>query len=203
MNDTVIEIIGYAGSALVLVSFLMASVVKLRVVNAVGSLIFAVYALIIRSYPTALMNVCLVLINLYYLWKLRNKEPNYRLLRLQPDEGFVRAFLDAHQADIAAFFPTRRRDAAALNRAFVVCHGDEAAGLLLGAEADGVLDIALDYSTPAYRDSSVGRYLHEHLAAEGLSVLRYAGAESAHLPYLQKMGYTAAADGAYEKRLNG
>ena len=65
MNPTVIEAIGYLGSALVLISFLMASVVKLRVVNAVGSTIFAVYALIIRSYPTALMNVCLVLINLH------------------------------------------------------------------------------------------------------------------------------------------
>ena len=69
---TIYEIIGYVGSALVLVSFLMASVVKLRIVNSVGSLIFAVYALLIKSYPTMVMNICLVLINLYYLWKLRN-----------------------------------------------------------------------------------------------------------------------------------
>ena len=33
MNTTTVEIIGYIGSALVLVSFLMASVVKLRVVG--------------------------------------------------------------------------------------------------------------------------------------------------------------------------
>ena len=59
-----IECIGYLGSALVLVAFLMSSVVKLRVVNTVGSLIFAAYALIIRSYPTAIMNFCLVVINL-------------------------------------------------------------------------------------------------------------------------------------------
>ena len=55
-----IEIVGYAGSALVLVSFLMTSVFKLRVVNTVGSIIFAIYALIIRSYPTAVMNIALV-----------------------------------------------------------------------------------------------------------------------------------------------
>ena len=60
---TWIEIIGYAGSALVLVSFLMSSVVKLRIVNTIGSLIFAVYALIIKSYPTAILNICLVCIN--------------------------------------------------------------------------------------------------------------------------------------------
>ena len=33
MNNTFIETIGYLGSSLVLVSFLMASVAKLRIVN--------------------------------------------------------------------------------------------------------------------------------------------------------------------------
>lgn len=37
-TSSLIEAVGYLGSALVLVSFLMSSVVKLRVVNTVGSL---------------------------------------------------------------------------------------------------------------------------------------------------------------------
>ena len=87
------EIIGYVGSGLVLVSFLMTSVVKLRLVNCVGGIIFAVYALLIHSYPTMIMNICLVLINLYYLWKLRNSEPNYRLVSLTPGGDYVDFFL--------------------------------------------------------------------------------------------------------------
>ena len=40
MNSSVlIEMIGYVGSALVLISFLMTSVVKLRVINAIGGTI--------------------------------------------------------------------------------------------------------------------------------------------------------------------
>ena len=39
-----IEIFGYIGSALVVVSMLMTSVVKLRVINTVGSLISGTYA---------------------------------------------------------------------------------------------------------------------------------------------------------------
>ena len=54
--STIIEMVGYLGSVLVVVSMLMSSVIKLRVINTVGSGIFAVYALIIHSYPTALMN---------------------------------------------------------------------------------------------------------------------------------------------------
>lgn len=197
---TIIEAVGYLGSALVLVSFLMASVVKLRVVNSVGSIIFAVYALIIHSYPTALMNVCLVLINLYFLWKLRNREPNYRIVALDPRERFVRYFLDSYGKDIAACFPGRSLETEGLDRAYMVCHGAEPAGLLLGREEDGVLHIALDYSTPAYRDSSVGRFLMEHLPREGLRLLRYEHPEESHLGYLKKMGF-APRDGAFEKSL--
>lgn len=199
-NATLFEIIGYVGSALVLISFLMASVVKLRVVNAVGSAIFAVYALLIHSYPTMIMNICLVLINLYYLWKLRNSEPNYRLTALSPGDGFVEFFLREHREDIAQCFPGRNWDDGELNRAFLVCHGDTPAGLMLGREKDGILDIALDYSTPTYRDSSEGRYLIGHLAQEGLRGLRYEHAEEGHLGYLKKMGYEAK-NGVWERVL--
>ena len=199
-TETIFEIIGYVGSALVLVSFLMASVVKLRVVNAVGSTIFAVYALLIRSYPTMIMNICLVLINLYYLWKLRNSEPNYRLVSLAHNDGFVDFFLSEHREDISQCFPGRNWDENELNRAFLVCHGDTPAGLLLGREKNGVLDVMLDYSTPAYRDSSEGRYLIEHLPQEGLRLLRYEHPEEGHLGYLKKMGYVARG-GVYEREL--
>ena len=197
---TIYEIIGYVGSALVLVSFLMASVVKLRVVNSIGSFIFAVYALLIHSYPTMIMNICLVLINLYYLWKLRNSEPNYRLVSLTPGGDYVDFFLREHREDIAKCFPGRNWDENALDRAFLVCHGDEAAGLMLGKETDGALDIALDYSTPTYRDSSEGRYLLEHLPNEGLKLLRYEHAEEGHVGYLKKMGYEQKG-GAWERAL--
>ena len=197
---TIFEIIGYVGSALVLVSFLMASVVKLRIVNAVGSTIFAVYALLIHSYPTMIMNICLVLINLYYLWKLRNSAPEYQMVALSPEESFVRFFLEEHGEDIARCFPGRAWEQGALNRAFLVCHGESPAGLLLGAEEEGVLNIALDYSTPAYRDASVGRYLLEHLPQEQIRLLRYENAEEGHRGYLQKMGY-AEKDGRWERAL--
>lgn len=54
-TQMIVELIGYAGSALVLVSFLMSSVVKLRVINMIGGMVFGTYAVMIRSYPTAIM----------------------------------------------------------------------------------------------------------------------------------------------------
>lgn len=66
----IIELVGYLGSILVVVSMLMTSVVRLRIINSVGAGIFTVYALIIQSYPTALMNFCLVVINIYNLVRI-------------------------------------------------------------------------------------------------------------------------------------
>lgn len=68
MNTSIIiELVGYLGSVLVVISMLMTSIIRLRVVNSIGAGIFTVYALIIQSYPTALMNFCLVVINIYNL----------------------------------------------------------------------------------------------------------------------------------------
>ena len=197
-SSTLIEAFGYLGSALVLVSFLMSSVVKLRIVNTIGSTIFAIYALIIRSYPTAVMNLCLVLINLRFLWKLRRQDPSYRMLTMKPEESYVQDFLKTCAADIKRFFPERRPEDMQPNRAYMVFHDAEPAGILLGREEDGVLNVALDYSTPAYRDCSVGAFMLEKLPRP--LCLRYGDAEAEHLPYLKEMGFTEK-DGVWEKQL--
>ena len=80
----------------------------------------------------------------------------------------------------------------------MVFHGAEPAGILLGRGEDGKLDTALDYSTPAYRDCSVGAFLLDNL--QGVSAVRYANAEPSHVAYLQKLGFVEK-DGVWEKTL--
>ncbi|WP_307740199.1 YgjV family protein [uncultured Parolsenella sp.] len=79
-SSQAVELFGYVASAIVLVSLVMSNTVKLRVLNATGAALYVVYALIIGSYPTAVMNACLVAIDLYHLVKiLRHKEPTSEL----------------------------------------------------------------------------------------------------------------------------
>ena len=94
MTNFLIEAFGYLGSFLVLVSMLMTSVVKLRVINTIGSIIFTIYALIIRSYPTALMNAALVFINLYFLFKMTKTENHFRVVEVNSDDLMLKEFLD-------------------------------------------------------------------------------------------------------------
>lgn len=64
-----LEIFGYIGTVLVVVSMMMTSVTKLRVVNMCGSVISAIYAAICGTWPIVVMNVSLFLINGFQLIK--------------------------------------------------------------------------------------------------------------------------------------
>ncbi len=195
-----IEMIGYIGSALVLVSFLMVSVFKLRVVNSIGSIIFTVYAIIIGSYPTAIMNFCLVLINIYYLVKMSNTERNYDLVKVDSGDGILKYLIDRYLEDIKKCFPGIDTDFDKTNCGYVVCHDGKTVGVMLGNIENNVLDIKLDYSIPEYRDCSVGKYLISNLAVEGIDTLIYKGSDENHMEYLSKVGFTKK-DGYYIKNL--
>ena len=64
-TEFMLELYGYIGSVLVVVSLLMASVVKLRIFNTLGCIVSGSYALIIGSLPLCLMNGALIFINAY------------------------------------------------------------------------------------------------------------------------------------------
>lgn len=166
-----VEMIGYLGSILVVVSMLMSSVVKLRVINTIGSGIFAAYALMIHSYPTALMNACLVGINLYNLARLNQKDRAYNLAEAAAGDGLLSCLLDHYREDILTYFPGFT-GAGEGERAYVVFCGGDPAGVLLGTEAEqGTLKVTLDYSTPTYRDCSIGTYLYGKLPSKGVHTL--------------------------------
>ena len=183
-----LELFGYLGSAMV-VSMLMTSVVKLRVLNAVGSVISGTYAFIIGSFPLALMNICLLTINLYNLVRLLKVENHYALVEAKGDDGYVAYFLNRYGKDIRNFFPKfEGTDSAAL--AYITCCNDVPVGLVLGTKDEDTLDVALDYTIPAYRDCSVAAFLYPALTEKGYGSLRFskAGALS-HMVYLNKMGF--------------
>ncbi|MCI9025480.1 MAG: YgjV family protein [Dorea sp.] len=196
-----IEMVGYLGSVLVVVSMLMSSVIKLRVINTIGSGIFAVYALIIHSYPTALMNFCLVSINVYNLVKLSRKDQSYDLIDAKAGDGMLHYILEYYKNDICKFFPGFAGVSAELDQAYVVCCNGDPAGVLLGREQEkGVVEVKLDYSVPAYRDCSVGAYLYSKLPEKGIHTLTYSEKGSdTHTAYLMKMGF-ARENGIYVRK---
>lgn len=71
LGITVVNWVGYAAMATVLVSFLMKSVKKLRLINSLGCLFFVIYGFLLEpvSMPIIITNTAILIINLYYLIK--------------------------------------------------------------------------------------------------------------------------------------
>ena len=203
-RQTIIELVGYIGSFLVLVSFLMTSVFKLRIINTVGSVIFMIYALIIHSYPTALMNFCLVLINLRFLWKMRHTGHEYDLVEVSEDDKYLQYLLKRQHADIEKCFPNidihENENPDDVNRAYIVtCQGNPV-GIAVGNEEGDAMNLILDYSFPEYRDFSIGAFLMNRLKSMGVRKVVYKGPTENHMAYLDKMGFREV-EGHYEKVL--
>lgn len=69
------EIVGYLASLVVLLSFLMKDVVKLRMVNIVGCLLFVAYGVFLGfSIPIIATNIAIATINVVFLIRSKKKE---------------------------------------------------------------------------------------------------------------------------------
>lgn len=62
-----IELLGYLGSAVVVVSLTLRNITKLRIVNFTGAAIFIVYGYLIKSNPLIILNVIICIIHAYLL----------------------------------------------------------------------------------------------------------------------------------------
>ncbi|PKP46121.1 MAG: uroporphyrinogen decarboxylase [Bacteroidetes bacterium HGW-Bacteroidetes-12] len=64
------EFIGYFASLLVLGSFLMKNIKKLRMLNTMGCTLFVAYGVLLDfSWPIIITNTAIIIINVYYLTK--------------------------------------------------------------------------------------------------------------------------------------
>ena len=66
---------------MIVVSLLMKSILRLRVINLIGAIIFTIYGLLIKSYPVAASNGAIILIDLYYLYQMwKGKDEQFKLM---------------------------------------------------------------------------------------------------------------------------
>ena len=197
----IIEIVGYLGSVLVVVSMLMSSVVKLRVINMIGSIVSGAYALIVGAFPLVLMNACLIIINIYNLHKLLKSEQQYDLVEGNGDDTFLLCILEHYKDDIKTYFPEFVWKTGSFDAIYMVFCDAVPAGVLLGKMKDGgEMEVLLDYSTPTYRDCSVGEYLYNKLPERGVHKLVFSGKSQGHEGYMKRMGFVKE-NGVYVKKL--
>lgn len=74
ISQIAVEVFGYIGMALVLVSMMMTSTKKLRIFNLAGAVVCMVYGVLTKTWPTALLNLGLSIIQIIQLILLYKKK---------------------------------------------------------------------------------------------------------------------------------
>jgi len=65
------DILGWIGTALILYSFTLNNIKKLRIVNMIGSIAWILYGIKTGIMPTIFVNVCVLII--HSIWLIRNR----------------------------------------------------------------------------------------------------------------------------------
>lgn len=202
MTQLVLEWIGYLASAIVLVSLLMRSVRKLRLINLFGSLLFAVYGFMIGAVPVGLMNTGIVLINLFYLWQMVHKKDYFTLIEASMDTDYYAYFMAYHKDDIQRYIniPADLDETPTLK--YYVLRNTAIAGIIVMQPEDHkTYRVMIDYAIPTYRDFKLGRYVFESqkqvFLDKGIERLTSLPGKKAHERYLQRMGFIQNKQGIY------
>ncbi|WP_372595007.1 hypothetical protein [Actinotalea sp.] len=196
---SLLEAVGWIGSAVLVISLLQTRVMRFRVLNLASCVVLIGYNAAIEVWPMAAMNVVLVGINIWAISRLlreRHDSRAYDAVPIGTDEPFLRNLLARHATDIAAFNPDLPADVVAIaDHAFLVSTGDQVVGVVL--TRDGVEEaeqlVVLDYVLPAFRDFTPGEFVFRAegpFAALGTRRVVASPGMMASERYLRAIGFT-------------
>ena len=200
-----LEVVGWIGSILVVVSLTQARVLRFRWMNLVGSAIATAYNAIVGIWPFVAMNGAICLINIYWLVKLnreRHSAAVYETVPVAPDDAYLRHLLQVNAADIAQSAPNFSvdgLDGRCLAR--LVLRGDETVGAVIvrpDSNDEHKAEVLLDWVNARYRDFTPGEFVYRQsgvFAEDGLTRLRVANPPETEHRYLTRMGFRPSDDG--------
>lgn len=193
--ELLIEILGYAASGVVVLSMLMRSVLRLRILSLIGSLMFLVYSVVIEAYPIAIVNGLLMVINIYFLREMLTQKDYFNIIDMHPDSHFLDYFLTYHQEEIYKLVPEFDFQHHPDDLIIMVLRNTQPAGLFIATHiSEDTVMILLDYVAPGYRDFKVGNYIykenHELFKTHNIKELVYSVINDDQKNYLMKMGFT-------------
>jgi hypothetical protein len=159
-----LDILGWAGSALLIYSLMQARVLRFRLLNLVACLVLIVFNAMLGIWPMVAMNIALSGISLWFIRKLtseRHSEVAFDVLEVGPLDEYLLHTLRVHAEDIDTYQPGFVWDGTVPGHtAYLVEHGAETVGVVLVRDAgDGVAQVQLDYVTPRFRDFSPGEFV--------------------------------------------
>jgi hypothetical protein len=163
LSEHWLDLFGWIGSALLVVSLLQTRVLRFRLLNLAASVILVMFNALLAVWPMVGMNLATSAINIFFITRMlrdRHSETAYHVLEVGPGDAYLRHFLEVHEADIERHQPGF--SAGQLGEddlAFQVQSSDETVGVVLIRGEGEVAQVLLDYVTPRFRDFSPGEFV--------------------------------------------
>jgi hypothetical protein len=189
-----LELLGYIASGLVVISMLMNSILKLRIVNLIGSTMFSIYGFLIHSIPVGFVNAFIAAINIYYLTKMFTHKEFFKTLPIRGNNLYLKELLNFYKNDLKKYFPDFKYEPEKNKYSFFILRNMYVAGIFMARHfKDNMLLITLDFATPQYRDFKVGKFIYTSYAkqfiSDGYNTLVTYSPNKVHQKYLHKMGF--------------
>ncbi|MDD7794322.1 hypothetical protein [Clostridium sp. 'White wine YQ'] len=199
MSNNFLEALGYIASFIVLISLLMSSIIKLRWINLLGSAIFSLYGFLIGAFPVGFMNLCICIINVYYLIKIYGTKEYFKILPIENDSNYLKNFLDFYHEDIKNYSDNLEYDSKNTPIGFYILRNLVPAGIFIASEKEsGTLKIDLDFVIPEYRDFKIGTFIFEnskeYFLDKGYNKFICYSSNASHIKYLKKMNFAEASE---------
>lgn len=184
------ELIGYIASALVAVSLMMKAIVKLRIINLIGCIVFTIYGIMIGAHPVAIVNAFVALINIYFLYEIFTVKDYFSILEVKPDSDYLQMFLSYHLGDITKYITSFTLDQVQKCTVFFVLRNSVPAGLVcFEYQDDNSVFVKLDYVIPGFRDFKTGKFVFNKILKQRNIKKIYSYSESKiHLQYFKENG---------------
>jgi len=188
-----IELIGYAASVLVAVSLLTSNVLRLRVLNLAGAVVFVVYAALAQAWPVLAVNLFVACIDLWHIIALKSKRDVFKLMPVGGADPLLANFLAYHARGIWQFFPEFDLAALKAPRCVFILRNLLPVGLFIYTEEGSELRVHLDYVAEDYRDLKSARFLFNRQRNpeifSGFTHFTAASGSPKHAQYLLRMGF--------------
>ncbi|MEO5852170.1 MAG: hypothetical protein ABIQ15_06615, partial [Nocardioides sp.] len=133
LADHWLDLFGWFGSALLIVSLLQTRVLRFRLLNLCASLSLVVFNGLLGVWPMVGMNLATTAINSWFIVKMvreRHDDEVFEVLQVGPQEAYFQHFVKVHARDIEKFYP-RWQGSEDHDLAFQVEKGDETVGIVL------------------------------------------------------------------------
>jgi len=198
--DFYYQIIGYVGSLLVALSLSMKNILFLRRINLIGAFTFSTYGLLIGALPVFILNGYIVLIDVYYLYKMYITKEQFKMVPvLNKQHNYLKLFLDFYLNDILKYFPKFNQDEIKNFECFFLLRDLRPVGILMYEEiSKQEIKINIDYVISDYRDMKSGKYLYnseiKHIKNLGYSRISTESEVKAHIKYLINVGFKKSSE---------